>query len=294
MSAEAQPLPIASSDETVDANGNPFVSTAGNGGGALGGVAGNANATTAENVAEGMLGAATTPQQGAAAPTTLVPSPPQSPVLGFSDKAINKSKTRRGLFQPSLSNLNAVTVASNGKGASADIGAGAAIENGKAPADDGAGASIQNGKQPADVGAGAPIENGKEPVDAAKKGYMHVAEKHWDATKALNDLVAQREQVKSDIHECQAKKRACEDDSKKIDKELEVLKKACHAKGVEAKAKVQETKEIDVCLTALWEVHKTNWDTMGGVRQEAKDAAEKFQQANNAMRGGPEAGASKG
>jgi hypothetical protein len=250
MSAEAQPLPSASSDETVDANGNPFVSTAGNGGGALGGVAGNANATTAENAADGMLGTATTAQQGAAVPTTLVPSPPQSPVLGFSDKAINKSKTRRGLFELSLSNLDAVTVASNGKGASADI------ENGKEQADE---------------------------VTMTVDSYQELAGKDWNATKALNDLIAQRKQVKSDIDNCKAEKLACEDDSKKIDQEWKVLKRA----------KVEETKEMEVRLRAFEQIYKANWDNMGRVRQAAKDAAEKFEQTKNAMRGGPEAGASK-
>jgi len=280
MSAGAQPLPGASSDETVDANGNPFVPTAGNGGGALGGVAGNANATTAENAAEGMLGAVTTAQQGAPAPTTLVPSPPASPVLGFSNRTlVTHNKTSGGSFK--LTKLTAVTVASNGKGASADIGAGAAIENGKAPADVCAGASIENGKQPADE-ATMTVER-----------YQELAGKDWNATKALNDLVAQRQQVKSEMDNCKAEKRACEDDSKKIDQEWKVLKRACEAKGVEAKAKVEETNEVDVRLKALLEVHKTNWDTMGGVRREAKDAAEKFEQAKNAMRSGPEAGASR-
>lgn len=269
MSAEAQPLPGASSDETLDANGNPFVSTAGNGGGALGGVAGNANATTAENAAEGILGAAATAQQGAPAPTTLVPSPPQSPVLGFSDKTNNKNRTSRGLFQPSLSDLNAITVA-NDNGASARVGA--------------------------PTGVGAPIENGKDPADEATMAfqrYVELAGEDWNATKALNDLVAQRQQVKSDIANCQAEKRACEDDSKKIHQEWKVLKRACEAKGVEAKAKVQETNEVDVRLKALMQLHTTNMDTMGGVRQKANDAAEKFEQAKNAMRSGPQAGASK-
>jgi hypothetical protein len=248
MSAEAQPLPGASSDETVDANGNPFVSTAGNGGGALGGVAGNANATTAENAADGMLGAATTAQQGAPAPTTLVPSPPQSPVLGFSNRTlVTHNKTSGGSLE--LSKLTAVTV---GKG-----------------------------KEPAD-----------EATMTAER-YQELAGKDWDATKALNDLVAQQQQVKSDITNCKAEKLACEDDSKKIHQEWKVQKRACEAKGVQAKAKVEATKEMEVRLRALQQIHKANFDNMGRVRQAAKDAADKFEQAKNAMRGGPEAGASK-
>ena len=265
MSAGAQPLPGASSDETVDANGNPFVSTAGNGGGALGGVAGNANATTAENVAEGMLGAAATAQQVAAVPTTLVPSPPLSPVLGSSNKTVTHNKISRGLFQPSLSTLDAVTVA-NDNGASAHVGAGTSIKNGKEPADE---------------------------ATMTVEGYSELAGKDWNATKALNDLLAQRKQVKSDMDNCKAEKRACEDDSKKIDQEWKVLKRACEAKGVEAKAKVVEANEIEVRLRAFEQIHKANWDNMGAVRQEAKDAAEKFEQAKNAMRGRPEPGASK-
>lgn len=107
MSAEAQPLPGASSgsfvDETLDIHGNAAAWTAGNGEGPLGGVAGsNANATTAENLLQGMQGAATTADNGAgatnglpiAAPaeqvvvSTEVASPPQSPVLKYSTKTL--------------------------------------------------------------------------------------------------------------------------------------------------------------------------------------------------------------